>query len=104
MRMNMMTTSMGGNGGGSIESMFGENNMSSSDGMGNQNIQMKRRKSEPCMMDMLGMSRGPRVIHCHQELTLNGCCRFMKCKLLLPTCEPTYCTNCDLQTMVASAS
>lgn len=57
MRMNMMTTSMGGNGGGSIESMFGENNMSSSDGMGNQNIQMKRRKSEPCMMDMLGMQQ-----------------------------------------------
>ena len=42
--------------GGSIESMFvGENIMSSSDGTGNQNIQMKRRKSEPCMMDMFGM-------------------------------------------------
>jgi hypothetical protein len=57
MRMNMMRENGGGSiaSGGSIESMFGENIMSSSDGMGNQNIQMKRRKSEPCMMDMFGM-------------------------------------------------
>ena len=57
MRMNMMRGNGGGSiaSGGSIESMFGENIMSSSDGIGNQNIQMKRRKSEPCMMDMFGM-------------------------------------------------
>lgn len=60
--MDEMRLIMRGNGegsissGGSIESMFvGENIMSSSDGTGNQNIQMKRRKSEPCMMDMFGM-------------------------------------------------
>jgi hypothetical protein len=56
MRMNMMRGNGGGSiaSGGSIESMFAEI-MSSSDGMGNQNIQMKRRKSESCMMDMFGM-------------------------------------------------
>lgn len=57
MRMNMMRGNGGGSiaSGGSIESMVGENIMSSSDGIGNQNIQMKRRKSESCMMDMFGM-------------------------------------------------